>query len=332
MKRILPAVIAMALGFVLFTAGCGNVTYPKATLKKSIVEICKREYGIEGIDVGIFGTTLAVYLPLVGLFNTSLSVSKEAQEKIQDVLLSASRVVLSTDADIKFYCVIVQDIRIPEIQIVIVNYVDDVKRAFFYDISRGEYFKRTLMDMNENPQAKKEQAIVEVFEKMKLDEEMQKKVLDDFFRSPPSSLEGIGYWQGKFYMKDITLPEFLAQQMASRIRKKFAENENLRKYAIKSITGKFVTQNQLRFFLINFNAEALLFVLDPKVRLSMEREIFTGMFEEAANVIYGYKFKDFELLKFIEQNTKRKLLVSKEDIYLFKKRKIEIGVILDAVN
>jgi len=42
------------------------------------------------------------------------------------------------DADFDFYCVIAHDIRIPEIQIVIIKSVDDVKRFLLNDISRGE--------------------------------------------------------------------------------------------------------------------------------------------------------------------------------------------------
>jgi len=327
--KILKAIAAMML-ISLFATGCGHVTYPKETLQESVAELCKEEYNID-IDVKWLGTTLALYLPLSNLFDINLSLSEDAQEKVQDVLLSASRIVLSTDADVKFYCVIAQDIRIPEIQLIIIKYVDDVKRAFFYDISRGEYFKRTLIDINENPQAKKEQSIIGVFEKMKLDDTMQKKVLDDFFRSPPSSLEGIGYWQGKFYIKDIAMEEFLAQQMASRVKTRFRENEDLHKYTIKSVTGKFVTQDEFRFFLITFNAESLLFVIDPKERSAMEREIFKNIFETASNVVYGYKFKDFNFLKIAEETSQKELLVSKEDIYLFKKKRMGIDTIMGAI-
>ncbi|GAG04833.1 unnamed protein product, partial [marine sediment metagenome] len=265
------------------------------------------------IDVSVTGNTVAIYLPVMNLFDITLSLSESAQDKIQDSLLSASRVLLSTDADIRFYCVIAQDARLPEIQLVIIKYVDDVKRAFFRDISRGEYFKRTLIDINENPQAKKEKAITDVFGKMKLEKEWQDKVLDDFFRSPPSSLEGIGYWQGKFYIKSITLEEFLAEQMANRVKLRFREKEHLKKYALKMITGKFIEEKNTKFFLISFNSESLLFVPEAAEKKAMDEEIFTNVFEIIANVIYGYKFKDFDFAEAIEKNFNTKLVVSKED-------------------
>lgn len=323
--------IAGIILILLVSSGCGEITYPKETLSESVKELCKIEYNLD-VDVSLIGSTLAIYLPTSDLFDVTLNLSEKAQDKIQDVLLSASRVVLSTDADIQFYCIITQDIKLPEIQLIIIKYTDDVKRAFYRDISRGEYFKRTIIDINENPQAKKEQAIVNVFNKMELERDVQQKVLDDFFRSPPSSLEGIGYWNGKFYVKNITLGEFLAQQIASRIKLRFRENEPLKKYTLKSITGKLVTEDSINVFLVGLNAESLLFVLDPVKRVAMEREIFKNAFEVISEVIYGYKFKDFNLTEISEKSANIKLLISKEDIYLFKKRKLPIEGILGALN
>ncbi|MFH1593388.1 MAG: hypothetical protein ABID09_01660 [Candidatus Omnitrophota bacterium] len=321
----------LALHITLFSAGCGEVTYPKETLRESIIELCKEEYDIE-VDVNIIGETLAIFLPLPSLLDVSLGLSDHAQDKIQNVLLGASRVTLSTDARIKFYCVIAQDVRLPEIQMIIIKYVDDIKRAFYNDISRGEYFKRTIIDINENPQSKKEQAITGVFSKMQLDEDMREKVLDDFFRSPPSSMEGIGYWNGKFYIKDITIEEFLAQQMANRIKTEFREEESLKKYVIKSITGKFMVEKGVKIFAVDFNEETFLFIYDPIEKTAIREEIFKNMFEEISDVIYAYKFENFNLIKAVEANTDTKLFVSREDLYLFKQRKLPIDTILGAIQ
>ena len=318
---------ALILLILFYASGCGEITYPKEKLAESVVKLCKKEYGID-IDVHLAGKTLVIYLPLTNLFDLRLALSESAQDKIQDALLSASRVVLSTDADINFYCVITQDMRMPEIQLVIIKYVDDVKRAFVHDISRGEYFKRSLIDINENPQAKKEKAITDVFDKMKLEEEWQEKVLDDFFRSPPSSLKGIGYWNGKFYAKDITLPEFLAEQIASRVRLRFRETEDLTKYAIRSVSGKFIAKEAVALFLISFNAEVLLFAAGPDEKKAIEDAVFANVFEVLSNVIYGYKFRDFNLAEMAEVSSNTKLTVSKEDIYLFKRKKLSIGAIV----
>lgn len=323
--------IGITLSMVLFAAACGEVTYPKETLRESVIKLCKDEYNLD-VDVSFVGNTLVIYLPLPNLFDITFHINKDCWEKISNILLNARRVALSTDADIKFYCVITQDVRLPEIQLVIVNYVEDIKRVLYWHISRDEYFKRTLKDLNENPQARKEKTITDVFNKMDLDKEWQEKVLNDFFRSPPSSLEGMGYWNGQFYIKDITLPEFLAQQIANRVKGRFWEKDNLKKYGIKSVTGKFAGEYKPAFFLIGFDTEGLLFVLDPEKKMSMEREIFANIFEEAADVIYGYKFRDFNLLEIVEKSSNTKLLVPREDVYLFKEKKLPIDAILKTMQ
>ncbi|MFH1381192.1 MAG: hypothetical protein ABIH57_03370, partial [Candidatus Omnitrophota bacterium] len=308
------------LGFILvlsilFSGACSEVTYPKEKLREAVIKLCEEEYKTL-VDVKVVGSTVAIYIPIPNLFGITLGINQAAQEKIQDVLMSASRIALSTDADIEFYCVIAQDERIPEIQLVIIKYVDDIKKVYYQAISRGEYFKRTIIDINENPQAKKEQSIREVFGKMNLEKEMQQSILDDFFRSSPSSLDGIGYWNGRFYVKSITLPEFLAEQIKNRIKLMFGEKEELRKYALKTITGKFTIEGGSKLFLFTFQVEDFLFLDDPKELVTAERMIFENIFKETNDVIYGYKFKDFNFVKFTEKNLSEELLVSEKDIYL----------------
>jgi len=316
---------------MLCATGCEEATYPKETLKDSIIELCAKEYGLD-IDAKIIGSTLAIYAPIATLFDITMSLSESAEEKIQDILFSAARVVLSTDADIKFYCVIAQDIMIPEIQLVIIKYTDDIKKANYQYISREEYFKRTIIDINENPQAKKERAIIEVFAKMELEEELQTRVLEDFFRSPPATLEGIGYWNGEFYVKDITLEEFLAEQMAGRLKMRFTEEEDLRRHSLRLINANFIEKEKRRSFNVSFNAESMLFIVDPAARGPMEKEIFSNAVEVTGNVIYGYKYEDFDLIEIIEKNTAGRILISKDDMYMFKKGKLGLEAILGGLN
>ena len=328
-KRNILIILSAALA--ILTAACSNVTYPKEKLNECIKDLCKNEYNIN-VEVSSVGKTVGIYLPIPVLFDATLNMTEEAQEKIQNVLLSSRRIALSTDAETEFYCIIAQDVRFPEVQLIIIKYFDDVKRASLSYISRGEYFKRTIIDMNTNPQAKKEQAIKDVFKKVKVEDGWQEKVLDDFFRSPPATLEDIGYWQGKFYLKDITFEEFMAQQMVRRIRLRFREEKDLKKYIIKSIKGVFEDQEELAFFSIGMKIENLLFTFDKIGRKPMEEEIFKGAFQEVADTIYAYKYEDFDFIKITEENFKTELVVSKEDIYLFKKKKLVIGAILGAMN
>jgi len=318
--------------FIILAAvsGCGP-TYPKETLGESIVKLCKEEYGID-IKSKVIGNTLAIFIPLPSLLDVTLGMNKEAQEMIQDVLLSTSRVVLSTDAPVEFYCVIAQDKRLPELQVIVMKYVDDVKRAFFYDISRGEYFKRTIFDININPQSRKEQPIRDIIRKeYNVSPELEEEVLNKFFRSEPLALKDFGYWQNRFYVKKITLPEFLAEQMAYRIKMRFREDKELRKkFLVKAVIGAYSKKEPEVFFSFNFDIKMneVLKVLGEDVD---KRVVFENVFREISDCLYGYKFDKFDLVRIIDKNTGDKLFVSRDDIYSFKKKQVAIDGILSGI-
>jgi len=149
-------VLSLILGIALVAAmvflplsGC-MPTYPKEKLPETVKQVCKIEYGMN-VDVMVIGQTMGIYYPMEGLMDISLGIKEEAWDKISNLILVASRVVLSTDADIKFYCVITQDAKLPELQVVIIKYVDDVKLGMYRGISRSESFKRTLFSINLTP-------------------------------------------------------------------------------------------------------------------------------------------------------------------------------------
>lgn len=328
MKNLLLRLCLVILVLSL-SAGCGP-TYPKEKLAGSIVELCEKEYGVK-VKSRIVGKTLAIFIPLPSLLDITLRINKRASDMIQDVILSASRVVLSTDAEIEFYCVIAQDIRFPELQIIVVKYVDDVKRAFFSDISRGEYFKRTLFDINLNPQSKKEKSIKTIFKKYNLDPELEEKVLDEFFRSQPIVLKDFGYWQNHFYIKDVTLPEFLAEQLSYRIRMRFRESEALsNKFLIKEINSSYKKSFDTADFSIYFDIR-LNEILKTLGEGSNKKVVFRNIFVEIADCLYGYKFQDFDSVKIFDKNSISRLFVSKEDIYAFKKKRLGLDDILAGI-
>ncbi len=155
------------LAAVLFvTAGCSK-TYPADKLKDALLSICKTEYGIEDIDVRIVGKTIGVYLPLKKLFasdfkealvsgkvrnlDTLFEPSPEALDKVEDVLFSISRVILSTDLALEFYVLQATDIEKTGLQLVLTGFVDDIKRVRVWDISRNEYRKRVIHELRPNP-------------------------------------------------------------------------------------------------------------------------------------------------------------------------------------
>ncbi|MDP8299947.1 MAG: hypothetical protein P9L88_08630 [Candidatus Tantalella remota] len=302
-------------------------SFPREKLPEAVKKVCKDEYNMD-VEVTVAGSTMGIYYPMKGLLDMGLGISEEAWDEISNLILVASRVVLSTDADIKFYCVVTQDARLPELQVVIIKHVGDVKRSMYRNISRSESFKRTLFSINLTPQAKKERSIEKVFNKIGVGEDTRKKVLDEFFRSPPTKLSDIGYWRGNFYLKDITMPEFLASQMANRIKIDFRGEEKLKKsFDFKSAEGSFVKNAKGDSFLLKFKIEDKQQEGEPvDLNARKIREIL-GI---ANKVVEGYKFMDFEYLTLEDQLANARIVVTRENLSDPKRKKLSIEEMVQA--
>lgn len=317
--KFLPFTVYCLLLTVLL--GCGP-TYPKEKFTESILKVCKKEYKLD-VKAEAVGKTIAIYVPLPNLIDFTFAVTKEASEKINNVILGVSRVALSTNAKFDFYCVIAHDIRIPEIQIVIIKSVDDVKRFLLNDISRSEYAKRMLIDIRLSPQSQKERAIKEVFEKMGVDKKWQEQVMNDFFRAQPTALSDIGYWNDHFYIKDIALPEFLAEQVASRIKMEAREDKDLSDLLlIKSAKGTYYTKDGKHYF--KFEVE-----VEPKWLKQfgpdeIPNSIFRLTLGVAGQVLHGYHFNDFDYVEVLNQQNNRTLTVSRESLDELRLKKLKL--------
>jgi hypothetical protein len=320
--------ISPAVCFILLITliGCTH-TYHKENIKESVVKICKQEYKLD-VLVETAGRTMVIYIPLSDLVDYSFALTAGASEKINNVIFGAARVALSTDAGIDFYCVIAHDVRMPELQIIIIKSVEDVKRLFANDISRGEYMKRMLIDLRWSPQAKKEQVIKEIFSRMSLDPNWQDQVMADFFRSEPSSLGDMGYWNDRFYIKDITVPEFLAEQIASRIRMEFREDKKLKEdFLLKSVVGSYDSKKGKNLF--RFEALAERSALSGGSSIEDSDKIFETVLLTAAHVIHGYRFKDYDAVEVLDQKEGRSIRVNPAEVESFRMKKLmlsEIGV------
>ena len=322
MKRVLLLFFVLC---IVSLSGC-TPTYPKEKFAESIVRLCKTEYKLD-VKAATIGKTVVIYVPLPELWDLTFALTKQAGEQINDVILSVSRVALSSDAQYDFYVVIAHDVRIPEIQIIIVKYVDDVKRFMLNDISRGEFSKRMLIDKRINPQAKKEHAVKEVFEKMGLDKKWQDSVMNDFFRSQPAALGDIGYWNDKFYIKDISLPEFLAEQSASRMRMEFFDDKALSEaVVIKSSKGEYLSGGGKHYFQISVLAEPQsLSQLRTDEMVSM---VFKETLTVVTQVLHGYHFEEYDYIELVDETSAKTLKVTKADAEKFRRNKLTFENIL----
>lgn len=304
--------------------GC-EPTYPKKNVKEAVVRICAQEYGAN-VKVETAGKTMSIYLPLSGLMDYSFNLTKPASAKINNVIFTAARVTLSTDAKFDFYCVIAHDIKMPELQIIIIKNVEDVRRLFASDISRGEYMKRVLIDLRWSPQAKKEQVVKDIFNKINLDPKWQDQIISDFFRSEPAGIGDIGYWNDRFYIKDITLAEFLAEQIANRIKIEFREGKDLKGiFLLKSAKGLYAARKKRHLFRFEILAEHSANAAGTTIENS--DKVFETVLSMAGHVLHGYHFKDYDAVEVFDQREGRSIEVTPEELESFRMKKLKLNEI-----
>jgi len=197
----------------LFTtlSGCGSVSYPEARCKEALQEIVLKEYGIPHIEIEFVGTTLGVFLPLDRLFSTDLKEAlmsgkvtdmeslfqptEEAIDKVEDILFSMSRVMLSTDKKIDFYYLQATDVEHSGMNLTFIGQIDDLKRVRFWDIPRSEYRKRIIHDLHMNRATLWHRPVRHFFKD--LNEATVSDVQDRYF---PNTAQV--KWAGEFFFTD----------------------------------------------------------------------------------------------------------------------------------
>ena len=143
-----------------------EATYKADSLEQSLKEVLSKEYDIQQVEVRTKGKTLGVYLPLEKLFSANLDAfssanlddgisnlfefNKDAMDKVEDVLFTTSRVVLSTDKEIDFYVLKAVETKSTGIEFVLTGNVMDMKQVRFWHIPLSEYRKRLLHDLSVN--------------------------------------------------------------------------------------------------------------------------------------------------------------------------------------
>ncbi|MDD5085768.1 MAG: hypothetical protein PHE61_06980 [Candidatus Omnitrophica bacterium] len=186
----------LILVFLLCSLSSCAPTYPEERVIEALKKICREEYNIDNIEIRIHGDTIGVYIPLQKLFSTDfeailasgkvsnleslLQFSPEALDKVEDVLFSTSRVVLSSDKPFKFYVLKACDTELTGLTLILVGYIQDIKRVRFWDISREEYRKRVFHDLAINYPVLWQRPVEELFSSMSRHDDT-KQILDKYF-------------------------------------------------------------------------------------------------------------------------------------------------------
>jgi hypothetical protein len=181
--------VPLAGALALWAAGCySGPSYPKAQLKESLQQVMEED-GLQP-TVRYIDRTIAVHVPYVGALtqaSNQIGLGPNFDEASRKILTALHRVLLSTDAPIDFYVVLLSDPEIPGAYLTMVRYIDDIKRANANMLDVPEMFARTIFELN--------------------------YVGNDL----PVSIE-------QYVPRDIRLEEFLSWQLARRIQAALSED------------------------------------------------------------------------------------------------------------
>ena len=173
--------------WVFAAAGCDTPpTYPKAHLADTLQSLLAGEQ--LHTTVRFIDHTIAVQLDHPGTLEQSddqIGLGPNFEEAIRKVIINVHRVILSTDAEVRFYVLLLSDPQIPGAYLTIVRYLDDVRRANVYMIDEPEMLARTVFELN-------------------------------LGSARPLTIE-------QYVPRDIRLEEFLSWQLSRRIQQKLTE-------------------------------------------------------------------------------------------------------------
>lgn len=182
------------LGLILlWTTSCSNgPTYPKAHVAESLQQVLLSDQ--LHATVKLLDHTLAVelaYPHALAQTDSQLTFGPAFDEAGRKIITAIRRVLLSSDADVRFYVLLLSDPTVPGAYLTMVQYMDDVRRSHANMLPDTEMFFRTLFDFSLVPS-----------------------------NSPPLTVD-------QYVPRDIQLEEFLSWQLARRIQRRLIEEFQL---------------------------------------------------------------------------------------------------------
>ena len=116
---------------LVLLVGCSNQpTYPKEHLTESLQQLLIADH-LEA-SIRFLDHTLAVALTYPGALTEAdgqIGLGPTFDDASRKVLTSLHRVILSSNADVQFYVLLISDPQVPGAYLTIVRYIDDVRRA-----------------------------------------------------------------------------------------------------------------------------------------------------------------------------------------------------------
>lgn len=196
--------------------GCNIPTYPKERLAEDVKKQVFKEYGYK-IKVCVVGKTLGLFFPEIQIFDYDMSIEDSFSKKSQDLFLTATRVTLSTDADIDFFVTKYSD-KLKGIEIIMQRSVQDTKRLMVGNISHNDYIERLVFKYKYDLEAIAKKNIKKLFQNIP----KQKSSATSFFLP------------GKSYNESFFFKYLMESELKDNI-----------KYSVKKIKAKRIEEDKV---------------------------------------------------------------------------------------
>ncbi len=283
--------LSLGLCVVLITlSGCAvEPSFPGSQIEEKIKSICKELYGLDVLSQNVGGTIGAMLYLDSMLDEAGTQIPKDIHEKLGNLTSVVSRVALSTEQEINFIVVGIRG-RAEGIELLIIRNIHDIKKAQTEALSITESMKRT------------------VFKQSRYD------VTD-----PKGEV---------FELKDLSLEDFVVQQILQRVRysdddkpkKKKAEEEEPTPEAPQELfDGRHIKTSEGTTF------DLSLLSFDTNNSLSKLQQ----MLMHSKDVFEGYKFKDYDKLIVRDLLNGRKVEIDKQTMDMYISKQITIESIMD---
>lgn len=200
-------IVALTGCLLVAGAGCSSrPTFPKASLASLLDDLLAKED--LNASVRFLEHTLAVHVDHPGSLTqsgTQVGFGEAFEEVSRKAIPAIHRVLFSTDADVRFYVLLLSDPKTPGVYLTMVRYSDDIRRMDVHKIDTIEFLARTVFEVNASG-------------------------------AEPLRLE-------QYVPRDIRLEEFLSWQLARRIQQQLSEELTAGgKVTVGRCVGRFENQ------------------------------------------------------------------------------------------
>ena len=226
------------------------------------------------VEAAVEGKTLGAVLYLDELVDPKGQVPKEVHDKMGQVMQALTRVALSTDRELDFCVAVIRDAKQGN-ELIVTRSVDDTKRANADNIGIEESINRTVFSQGQTQ----------------------------------LSLPRL-----EFKLKEVLLENFLADQIAQRIRFNLAkESREAAENPLVLADGSYVVtpegSKHFYFSMIGFKSK------EPHANI-------LGMFRIVNEVFSGYRFTQYDGVELRDYLNRQKLVVDRSVFSDFQAKKI----------